>query len=38
MAKQPNNSKRLEKQRQEQKALTKVYNIFLLGIDFLEVA
>ena len=32
MAKQPNNSKRLEKQRQEQKALTKVYNIFLLGI------
>ncbi len=32
MAKQPNNSKRLEKQRQEQKALTKVYNIFLFGI------
>lgn len=32
MAKQPNSSKRLEKQRQEQKALNKVYNIFLLGI------
>lgn len=32
MAKQPNSNKRLEKQRQEQKALTKVYNIFLLGI------
>ena len=32
MAKQPNQDKRLEKQRQEQKALSKVYNIFLLGI------
>lgn len=32
MAKQPDNKKRLEKQRQEQNALNKVYHIFILGI------